>query len=422
MLDANLKLLLKVFENPVNEDTIKTQVSEFINILDILQSIAHSCAKCARALDIDLARAAIATKRAETHGRRFIKRIWAFNRFPDIVVEIQRKATQLQQVCNAVSTVIVNDIRTQQGRTSAKETVESTSIGQKTPLHENLNVSMDFASIDQMVGPIKNSFNNMLHDNDNFSSSIMPEFDSTLLGPSKVFADPPKIGEKVQIEYDGLWYDSRVTVVDSDEIRDDSRDDERDSGSLFFPEEQLTQLGKGKRRLWRPWRRNITQYDVRPYRCFHIGDSVEAPVMYPDFRFHYHVTDNSQLYLENEASMDPLVCAKLDHFLPHLLLHTAYITRQGGEDTSVPVSAILKVLPESCVDVEIDVKQIINHFRDWSQTTCLSAHHCQLDCRGPMNLKGKGQRTGGNDEIQFFQAPNLLSFYLSTNTVGLQNP
>ena len=75
LLNANLRLLLKVFENPVNEDIIKTQVSEFINILDILQSIAHSCAKCAKALDIDLAGAAIATKRAETHGRRFIKRI-----------------------------------------------------------------------------------------------------------------------------------------------------------------------------------------------------------------------------------------------------------------------------------------------------------------------------------------------------------
>ena len=41
----------------------------------------------------------------------------------------------------------------------------------------------------------------------------------------------------------------------------------------------------------------MKSYDLRPYRCFHIGDSIEAPVMYPDFRFHYHTTDTSHLYL-----------------------------------------------------------------------------------------------------------------------------
>lgn len=114
-----------------------------------------------------------------------------------------------------------------------------------------------------------------------------------------------------QIEYDGFWYDARVTAVDGDEIEyidwdgpsnttqalDDSQGDENDSSSLFFPEEQLIKLGKGSRRLWRPWRRNVQRYDVRPYRCFHTGDSIEAPVMYPDFRFHYHTTDTSHLYL-----------------------------------------------------------------------------------------------------------------------------
>ncbi|KAK3309277.1 uncharacterized protein B0T15DRAFT_566133 [Chaetomium strumarium] len=143
-----------------------------------------------------------------------------------------------------------------------------------------------------------------------------PEFECTLLGPSKAFAHPPKVGEKVQIGYDGLWYDSKVTVVDGDEIeyidwdsapeqvptditeaQDDSQGDEKDSGSFFFPDKQLTQLGKGTRRLWRTWRRNLQRYDVRPYRCFHIGDTIQAPVMYPDFRYHYHLTDNSELYL-----------------------------------------------------------------------------------------------------------------------------
>ncbi|KAI0528263.1 hypothetical protein F5B22DRAFT_632675 [Xylaria bambusicola] len=665
LLNTSLTLLLKVFENPVNEDIIKTQVSDFIHILDILQSIAVSCAKCAKALDIDLAGAA-ATKRAETHARRFIKRIWALNRIPDILVEIQRKAAQLQQVCNAVSTVIVSDIRTQQGRTSGKETVESTSVVKNPPLHENMNISVDFASIDQMVGnlmkecrhlrqrlqeatlfpdtsaiqyyqsqnpeaasfwkdrfqnealnasalryemlyvswarfvhevetsfvlkriptgnfypgdvdiarqrgsrylidqsgtrrlsiirplwlpslrsaldplhkgyvkprdyftllrdsslsdtlrrlalettgygtlvecerasgdlalpatiespsdhvgwisaqivavpthdelgivterevmkssgddlcaqlndttpdvhiyvrylqtgqierkslskqvrpiggisigaplsiryplesgghawsgdlhitefkacyggqyiitvgvgptaivfstrPLKNSFDNMLGGDDSFSNSIMPEFDCTLLGPSKVFADPPKVGEKVQIEYDGLWYDSRVTVVDGDEIeyidwdpvptdtteaRDDSTEDESDSGSFFFPEEQLTQLGKGRRRLWRPWRRNIMKYNVRPYRCFHIGDSVEAPVMYPDFRFHYHVTDHSQLYLPAR-----IVGVQGDQYV---IEFSPLLTVHGWWPGRMPQGKQVDIVPGSGVKVE----------------------------------------------------------------------
>ncbi|KAK4696579.1 hypothetical protein P7C71_g1359, partial [Lecanoromycetidae sp. Uapishka_2] len=167
------------------------------------------------------------------------------------------------------------------------------------------------SAIEFSTRPLKNSFDKILRDDDNFSFSTALEFDYNLLGPSKVFTDPPKIGEKIQIEYEGFWYDARVMAVDGDEIEytdwdgptdttqalDDSQGNESDSGSLCFPEEQLMKLGKGSRRLWRPWRRDVQRYDVRPYRCFHIGDSIEAPVMYPDFRFHYHTIDNSQLYL-----------------------------------------------------------------------------------------------------------------------------
>lgn len=46
--------------------------------------------------------------------------------------------------------------------------------------------------------PFKNSFDKMLSD-DNFSTSAIPEFSCTLLGPSKVFSQPPKVGEKVQV-------------------------------------------------------------------------------------------------------------------------------------------------------------------------------------------------------------------------------
>ena len=46
--------------------------------------------------------------------------------------------------------------------------------------------------------PLKNSSDNMLRD-DNSSNSIIPEFEWALLGPSKEFTDPPKVGEKVQV-------------------------------------------------------------------------------------------------------------------------------------------------------------------------------------------------------------------------------
>jgi hypothetical protein len=47
--------------------------------------------------------------------------------------------------------------------------------------------------------PLGTSFDNMLHGNDNSSTSAIPEFDYTLLGPSKIFIHPPKVGEKVQV-------------------------------------------------------------------------------------------------------------------------------------------------------------------------------------------------------------------------------
>ena len=47
--------------------------------------------------------------------------------------------------------------------------------------------------------PLKNSFDKILRDDDNYSFSSALMFDYSLLGPSKVFTDPPKIGEKVQV-------------------------------------------------------------------------------------------------------------------------------------------------------------------------------------------------------------------------------
>ncbi|KUJ18885.1 uncharacterized protein LY89DRAFT_643409 [Mollisia scopiformis] len=208
--------------------------------------------------------------------------------------------------------------------------------------------------------PLKASSDIMLYGNDNSASFTIPEFDCTLLGPSKVFINPPKVGEKVQIEYDGFWYDSRVTAVDGDEIefvdwenlpkkgetnitqaRHLGEADEKEDGNLFFPEEQLIQLGKGTRRLWRPWRRNTNRYDVRPYRCFHIGDTTEAPVMYPDFRFHYHVTDNSQLYLPARI-VDVQGDQYVIEFSPAFSVHSWWPGRmpQGEQIDLVPGSDI----------------------------------------------------------------------------------
>ncbi|KAK4148149.1 uncharacterized protein C8A04DRAFT_33653 [Dichotomopilus funicola] len=625
LLTTNLQLLLDVFESPVNENIFKGNVSQFVTILDVLQSIARSCAECAKALDIDPAGATIAAKTG-SRGKKFVKRLWALGRIPDLLAEIQRKAEQLQHVYTAVFAVLIQDMRVQQGRMTGKEPVES-AIVQKTAVPENMldfNLSTDFASIDRMVGslmkeceylqqrlreatlipdasavqdyqaqnpeaasfwkdrfqkdglnasdlryevlyvswarfvhavetsfvlkkiptgvfqaenidlirqqgsryfidqrgtrclstirplwlpalrsaldplnkgyvkphdyfdllhdtslsntlrrlalessgygtiiecersasdlslpaaiesprdhigwisaqivavptpkelgivpdqevirssseallghfnntaqdihvyvrylqtgqierksllrqirsaggislgaavsvrrelesggyawsddlhitefqacyggrykitagvgssavvfcmrPLKGSFDKMLRDDESSSDdSAVLELECMLLGPSKTFIQPPKVGEKVQIEHEGLWHDARVTIVDGDEIeytdwdsvpkqaptddtkaQDDSEDNDTGSDGFFFPAEQLTQLGKGTRRLWQPWRRDLQRYDVRPYRCFHIGDSIEAPVMYPDFRYRYHLPDTSELYL-----------------------------------------------------------------------------------------------------------------------------
>lgn len=130
--------------------------------------------------------------------------------------------------------------------------------------------------------------------------------------------------------------------IDATETQDDpGSDDEYGSDGFFFPKEHLTELGKGMRRLWRPWRRNIQRYDVRPHRCFHIGDTVEAPVMYPDFRYHYHVTDNSELYLPARI-VDVQSDQYVIEFSPALSVHSWWPGRipKGEQIDLVPGSGI----------------------------------------------------------------------------------
>lgn len=63
---------------------------------------------------------------------------------------------------------------------------------------------VDSTSVMFSTRPLKTLFDKMLHGNDNSSSFAIPEFDYTLLGPSKVFNHPPKVGEKVQVRTTSL--------------------------------------------------------------------------------------------------------------------------------------------------------------------------------------------------------------------------
>ena len=162
LLTGNLMLLLKVFESPANKDIINTNVLEFLNILDVLQGIAQSCTKCAKVLDIGLTRATTATS-TESRGKKFVKRLWAFNKIPDLLAEIKRKAEQLQQVYSAVFVVILQDTRVRQSPTSPeKEVVESaveSAVVPKPTIHENslaLDLGTNSASIDRILGSLMN--------------------------------------------------------------------------------------------------------------------------------------------------------------------------------------------------------------------------------------------------------------------------
>lgn len=147
-------------------------------------------------------------------------------------------------------------------------------------------------------------------------------------------------GDEIEfVDWDNLPNEGETNIA---QALDGGKADERDDSSLFFPEEQLTQLGKGSRRLWRPWRRNMIRYDVRPYRRLHVGDTIEAPVMYPDFRFHYHVTDKSQLYLPARI-VDVQGDQYVIEFSPELSVHGWWPGRmpKGKNIDLVPGSGVI---------------------------------------------------------------------------------
>ncbi|KAF0430333.1 hypothetical protein F8M41_005537 [Gigaspora margarita] len=136
----------------------------------------------------------------------------------------------------------------------------------------------------------------------------LQEFEYSLLGPSTVFTQEPKVGEKIQIYVDGLWHDVKVTKVydkdveyvdwSSEDVIPAEDNEDEDSEEIFgFTDDALIGLEKGEKRTWCPWKEEKSTWDIRPYRCLHIGDLVEAPVVYPDYNYCYHSLEVSQLYL-----------------------------------------------------------------------------------------------------------------------------
>lgn len=80
LLTTNLQILLKFFEDTENEVIIKTNSSEFVNIVDILQSIAQSCTSCAKALGVEPAGTAPATQKTGMNARKVAKQVWNFHK------------------------------------------------------------------------------------------------------------------------------------------------------------------------------------------------------------------------------------------------------------------------------------------------------------------------------------------------------
>lgn len=155
LLNIKLRLLCKLFEDRGNDDIITTHLSEIAMIVDIVQSIAQSYTKCAKALGVEITVTNTATTRPEARGKKYVKRLWAFYKIPDLLDEIQRKAEQLEKVYGAVSTMLLYDIRTQQRRSSETGIIESTPVAKNPTIHEHLlevALSTEFASIDLMVG------------------------------------------------------------------------------------------------------------------------------------------------------------------------------------------------------------------------------------------------------------------------------
>jgi hypothetical protein len=155
LLIVNLQLLTTIFENPANADIIKTHNAEFVAMLDVLQSIAESCAKCAKALDIEPPAEKNVGGNKEIFGKKLIRRIWILNKIPSLLADIQRKAEHLQRVYSAVSVMILQDIKIRQSEATGREVAGSADrVGRDIKPEGLLNgdLTTNFASIDLLLG------------------------------------------------------------------------------------------------------------------------------------------------------------------------------------------------------------------------------------------------------------------------------
>ena len=153
--NTKLRLFCKLFEDRGNDDLITTYLSEIAKFAETVQSIEQSYKKCAKTLDFEISATNNAITKPEARGKKYVKRLWAFYKIPDLLDEIQRKAEQLERVYSAVSIMLIDEIRKQQRRSSESGIIESTPDAKSLTTHEHLfevGLSTEFASIDLMVG------------------------------------------------------------------------------------------------------------------------------------------------------------------------------------------------------------------------------------------------------------------------------
>jgi hypothetical protein len=157
LLNTNLRLLCKLFEDGGNDDIITIHRSEILSILDIVQSIARSYTNCARALGIEIHGTNTAPTKQEAFAKKYVKRVWTLYRIPDLLNEIRREAGQLERIYSALSAILLLEIRTQQQRSIEKETFECIPVAKKGAIYDPLpevDFSTKFANIDLIVGKL----------------------------------------------------------------------------------------------------------------------------------------------------------------------------------------------------------------------------------------------------------------------------
>jgi hypothetical protein len=157
LLDTNLRLLCKLFEDRGNDNIITIHRSEIVSILDIVQSIARSYTNCARALGIEIHGTTTATAKPEAFAKKYVKRVWTLYKIPDLLNEIRREAGQLEKIYSAVSAMLLLEIRTEQKRSSEKKIFECIPVAKNVATYQTLlevDFSTKFANIDLIVGKL----------------------------------------------------------------------------------------------------------------------------------------------------------------------------------------------------------------------------------------------------------------------------